>query len=147
MGPPETKNRLAHQDEGAIHADMYAEMRLASQDESSKIGRITSVQVLVNPSEDVLLQDSEIKRQFSKFPMSLITTKNDEENLMNNEEVKNDDDDVCDSMTKEVGSSYNSPDVNMHDKVKTLVEGEVDEEPGGNVSARSRSLRFGQSNA
>ena len=32
-------------------------------------------------------------------------------------------------MMKEVSSSYNSPDVNKHDQAKTLVEGEVEEEP------------------
>ena len=73
-----------------------------------------------------------------------------EENVKNVEEVKYDvydDDDVCDSMTKDVGSSYNSPDVNKNDRVKTSVEWGVYEEPGGNVSARSRSPRFRQSKA
>ena len=71
----------------------------------------------------------------------------DEEDVKNDEEVKDDVDDVCDSMTKEVGSSYNSPNFNMHDRVKISVEGEVDDEPGGNVSARSRRLRFRQTKA
>ena len=74
------------------------------------------------------------------------------ENVKNNEDVKDDvnddvNDDVCDSMAKCVGSSYNSPDVNKHDSVKTSVEGEIDEEPGGNVSARSCRPRFRLSNA
>ena len=50
-------------------------------------------------------------------------------------------------MMEDVGSSSNSPDVNKDDKIKTLVEGEVDEEPGGNVSTRSRSPRFRHSRA
>ena len=70
-----------------------------------------------------------------------------EENVRNDDEVKDDvydDDHVRDSMAKDVGSFYNSPDVNKHDRVKTSVEleGEVDKEPGGNVSARSCSIRF-----
>ena len=62
-------------------------------------------------------------------------------------DVYNDDYDVRDFMMEEVGSSYNSPDVNNHDKVKTSVEGEVDEEPGGNVSTRSRRSSFRRSKA
>ena len=65
--------------------------------------------------------------------------------MKNDEEVEDDDDEICDSMTKEVGSSHNSPNVNIKDKVKTSIEGEVDDEPGGNISTRSRRLRFGQS--
>ena len=44
-------------------------------------------------------------------------------------------------------STSNSPHVNKHDKVKTSVEGEVDEEPGRNVTAISRSPGFRQSKA
>ena len=53
--------------------------------------------------------------------------------------------DVCDFEANDVGSSYNHPDANKPDEVKTSLDGRVDEEPGGNVSARSRSLRFRQS--
>ena len=53
--------------------------------------------------------------------------------------------DVCDFIAEDDVSSYNSPVVKMQDKVKTSLEGEVDEEPGGNVTTRSRSLRFRQS--
>ena len=183
-----TKKRVAHKDEGDIHSDLQTKMRLAHQDESAfrsklkmtkfeevfpdKTGTVRSVRVLVNPNEEMskykLLQDLEVKRHVSKFPMSVAIQENDdnedEENLKNDEGVKDDDyddlknyeevkddvyddDDVCDSMTKDVGSSFNSPDVNKHDRVKTTVEGEVDEEPGGNVSARSRSPQFRHSKA
>ena len=57
------------------------------------------------------------------------------------------DDDVCDAMAPSVSSSYNSPDVKKQDEAATLQEGEVDEEPGGNVIASRCSLRFGHTNA
>ena len=111
-------------------------MRGSHQDH--KIGSIENVQDHVKPNEDAYSK--------WKFPTSLIFNENEEDGK-NYEEVKDDDDDVCDSMTKEVGSSYNSPNINKHDRVKISVEGEVDDEPGGNVSARSRKLRFRQSKA
>ena len=104
-----------------------------------------------------------VKRHVSKLPIIVELTENVKDDKDN--EVENImfammtydlyklivlvqvDDDVCDSMTKGVGSSYNSPDVNKQDRAKTSVEGEVDEEPGGNVSARSRSPRFRPNNA
>ena len=46
-------------------------------------------------------------------------------------------------MTPSVSSSYNSPDAKKQDEVASLQEGEVDKEPGGNVSASRRSPRFG----
>ena len=55
-------------------------------------------------------------------------------------------DDGCDSMAQSVGSSYNSPDAWKQDEVAAL-EGEVDEAPGGNVTASRRSPRFGHTNA
>ena len=71
--------------------------------------------------------------------------------MLNEGEVKDaiydDDEDVCDSMVKGVGSHYNSPDAKKQDEVAALQEGEVDEEPGGNVSTRSRSPRFRPFNA
>jgi hypothetical protein len=70
----------------------------------------------------------------------------DEKIVKNDEEVKDDvyhDDDVCDSRAKDAGSSYNSPVFNKHDRVKTSVEGEVDKEPEGNVSARREMYFFG----
>ena len=51
--------------------------------------------------------------------------------------------DVCDAMTPSVSSSYNSPDAKKQDEVAALQKGEVDKEPGGNVSASRRSPRFG----
>ena len=111
-------------------------MRGSHQDH--KIGSIENVQDHVKPNEDVYSK--------CKFPTSLIFNENEEDGK-NYEEVKDDDDDVCDSMTKEIGSSCNSPNVNIQDKVKNSIEGEVDDEPGGNVSARSRRLRFRQSKA
>ena len=56
-------------------------------------------------------------------------------------------DDVCDAMAPSVSSSYNSPDVKKQDEVPALQEGEVDEEPGGNVAADRRSPRFRHTNA
>jgi hypothetical protein len=52
-------------------------------------------------------------------------------------------DDVCDAMAPSVSSCYNSPDVKKQDEVAALHEGEVDQEPGGNVTASRRSPRFG----
>ena len=113
----------------------------------NNIGSLENVQVQVKPNEEVSSK--------SKFPMSLTFHERDEEDdtedVMNDEEendaIYDDNDDVCDSMTKDVGSSYNSPDVNKHDRVKTSDEGEVDKEPGGNVSASRCSPRFGHTNA
>ena len=140
-----TKSRVAHTDESAIHCDWHTKTEMVHQDElkmikyqvssedmyPDKCGSMENVQGQVKKNRDVFSK--------SKFPMSLTNDEN-EEDVKNDEEVKDDDDDVCDSMTKVVGSSYNSPDVKKQD-------GEVDEEPGGNVSARSRSLRFRQSKA
>ena len=56
-------------------------------------------------------------------------------------------DDVCNSKAKVVGSSFNSPKPEKQDEVQAGLEGEVDEVPGGNVSARSRSFGIRQSNA
>ena len=81
-----------------------------------------NVQDQVKPNRD---QSSKCKSPRS-LPIRE-SEEDDEEYVRNDEEVKNDDEDVCDSMTKEVGSSYNSPDV----KIKTSIEGEVDKEPGG----------------
>ena len=106
-----------------------------------------------------LLQDLAVQICVFESPMSLrfyqdvnedSDDKNCEENVKNSEEVEDDvfdDDDVYDPMTEGVGSSYNFPDVNKHYSLKTSVEGEVDEEPGGNVSARSRSSEFRQTQA
>ena len=55
--------------------------------------------------------------------------------------------DVCDAMAPGVSSSYNSPDVRKQDEVAALQDGEIDEEPGGNVAASRRSPRFGHTNA
>ena len=57
------------------------------------------------------------------------------------------DEDDCDSMAQNVGSSFNSPKLEKQDEVQAGPEGEVDEEPGGSVSARSRSPGFRQANA
>jgi hypothetical protein len=73
-----------------------------------------------------VLQDSALKRNVSKLPISITLQEQDEdeneENVKNDGEVKDDIydvDDVCDSMAKIVSSSYNSPDVNKHDRGKT----------------------------
>ena len=56
-------------------------------------------------------------------------------------------DDASDSMAQDVGSSFNSPDVEKQEDVKASLEGEVDEVPGGNVATSRRSPRFGHTNA
>ena len=56
-------------------------------------------------------------------------------------------DDVCDSMAAIVSSSFISPDVQTHDEAAAVQDGEDNEEPGGNVAARRRSVRFGHTNA
>ena len=68
----------------------------------------------------------------------------------NDDEVKNAifdtiNDDVCDSVTPDRSSSYNSP--KKQEEVHATLEEEVDEEPGGNVAASRRSPRFRQSKA
>ena len=77
------------------------------------------------------------------------TEEDDVEYVENDEEVKSvyDDGNVCDFKANHVGSSYNPHDFNKPDRVKTSLDGGVGEEPGGNVSARSRSLRFRPFNA
>ena len=45
--------------------------------------------------------------------------------------------DACSSIREDVSSSSNSSQVNRHDTIKTLVGGQVDEEPRGNVSVTS----------
>ena len=108
-----------HQDQSTVNSEWHAKTVTANQDENA-----SSSQCKMTEVEEVYDDEDEAVK-----------------------DVYNDDVDVCDFMTKEVGSSYNSPDVNIHDKVKTSIEGEVDEEPGGNVSARSRSPRFRQTSA
>ena len=132
---------MVHQDEST-----GSELKMIKFEDvyPDKNGSFKNVQVQFKPNLDVSRK--------SKFLRSLTFNENvgedDEEDVKKEKEVKNDDDDdVCDSMTKEVGSSYNPPDVNRHGRVKTSVDRGVDEEPGGNVSARSRSLRFRQSKA
>ena len=56
-------------------------------------------------------------------------------------------DDVCDAIAPRVSSFYNSPDVQKQYEVAAVHEGEVDKEPGGIVTARRRSPRFGHTNA
>ena len=56
-------------------------------------------------------------------------------------------DDVCDAMAPIVSSSFISPDVQKQDEAAAVQDGEDDEEPGGNVAARRRSVRFGHTNA
>ena len=165
-----TERSLAQQGEVHIYSDLQTKKRLGHQDESSfhavwkmikfeevllkEFGIVMSMQDLLKPV-DVYIK--------SKLPMCVRLQENvpedsgngnyeqeDMENVKNDEEVRDeiyDDDDVCDSMAQGVGSSYNSPDVNKHDRVKTSVEGEVEEEPGRNVSARSCIPSFRQSKA
>ena len=80
-----------------------------------------------------------------------VQTENYEDDVKNREEMREEICevvyDVCDYIAEGVVSSYNSPDVKVHEQVKASSEGEVDEEPGGNVSARSRSKRFRRSSA
>ena len=144
-----TKSRVAHTDESAIHCDWHTKTEMVHQDELKMIKyQVSSEDVYPDKCGSMENVQGQVKknRDVSKFPMSLTNDVKNEEDVKNDEEVKEDDDDVCDSMTKEVGSSYNSPDVKKQDE-DAKQDGEVDEEPGGNVSARSRSLRFRQSKA
>ena len=147
-----TKSRVAHTDESAIHCDWHTKTEMVHQDElkmikyqvssedmyPDKCGSMENVQGQVKKNQDVSSK--------SKFPMSLTFHEN-EEDVKNDEEVKDDDDVDCDSMTRDVGSSYKFSEVNMQNFVKISIEGEFDDEPGGNVSARSRRLRFRQTKA
>ena len=164
-----TERSLAQQGEVHLYSDLQTKKRLGHQDESSfhavwkmikfeevllkEFGIVMSMQDLLKPV-DVYIK--------SKLPMCLALDDDLEDSgnanyedgnvndMKNDEEVNyvyDDDEDVCDSMMEDVGSSINSPEVNKHVKVKTLVEEEVDKEPGGNVSIRSRSPRFRHSKA
>ena len=53
----------------------------------------------------------------------------------------------CDSMAQSVGSSFDSPEIEKQNKVQAGLKGEGDKEPGGNVNASQRSLRFRHTNA
>ena len=164
-----TKKILAHQDDDIL-SDSQTKIRSTYESAfhlvwrmikfkdvfPDKIETMRGVQDTVNLDQDVTkkskCQDSAAKRPVSKSPMSLTIQENDgnyeveDVEIVKNEEEVNaiydDEDDVCDSITEDVGSSYNSPDVHKHDRVKTLDGGEVDEEPGGNVSSRSCSVGF-----
>ena len=117
---------------------------LSGSDQDHKIGSLENVQDQVKPNKDASSKP--------KCPMSLTNEESEEDDaeyVENYEEVKNvyNEEDVCDFKANDVGSSYNPPDVNKPDRVKTFLDRGVDEEPGGNVSARSRSLRFRPFNA
>ena len=100
--------------------------------------------------EEHVEHDENDKEENNIFGNTLVPVE-DQEDVVNEEEVKdaiyNYDDAVCDSIVKGFGSSYNSHDAMKQDEVAALQEGEVDEEPGGNVSTRSRSPRFRPFNA
>ena len=123
-----------------------------------------NVQVRVKPNQDGTSkykpsQGYELKRHVSK--LLLLVPVDDQEPIEEGDdvEVENvivedddemkstilDEEDVCDAMAQSVGSSYNSPDVQQQEEV--AAEGEVDEEPGGNVAPSRRSPRFGHTNA
>ena len=95
----------------------------------AKTETVRSLQVKLNQEvsyKSKVLQDSALKRNVSKLSISITLQEHDEdeneENVKNAGELKDDvydDDDVCDSMAKIVSSSYNSPDVNKHDRGKT----------------------------
>ena len=140
-----------------------------------KVGTVRNVQVLVKSNQDGSskykpLKGYEIKRHVSKL---LVLVPAEEQDIFDNDDevkdaifdnddevkdaiFKNDDevknaifdtinDDVCDSVTPDRGSSYNSP--KKQEDVHAMLEKEVDEEPGGNVAASRRSPRFKQSKA
>ena len=133
-----------------------------------KTGAVRNVQVLVKPNQDGSIkykpsQGYQLKRHVSKLLVLVPAEEQDdvevekdilendvemEKNILDDDvEVENGilDDDVCDSMAQSVGSSYNSPDAKK--QVNVAQEGEVDEEPGGNVAASRRSPRFRHTNA
>ena len=151
------------QDENAFRS----EWRMAKVMEvyPDKTGTVRNVLVQVKPIQDGSSkykpsQGYQVKRHVSK--LLLLVPAEDQENvekeddvevekviLENDVEVERvilDEDDVCDAMAPSVSSSYNSPDVQKQDEAAKQ-DGEVDEEPGGNVTARRRSPRFGHTNA
>jgi hypothetical protein len=111
------------------------------------VKRHVSRLLLLVPAED---QEASEEVDDNEVEKEVLVEDNDVEKEIfeDDVEVKNDvlDDDVCDSMPQAVSSSYNSPDDQQQDEVAAL-EGEVDEEPGGNVSASRRSPRFRHTNA
>ena len=118
-----------------------------------KVGTVRNVQVLVKPNQDGSskykpLKGYEIKRHVSKL---LVLVPAEEQDIVDNDDEVKDaifdtiNDDVCDSVTPDRGSSYNSP--KKQEDVHAMLEEEVDEEPGGNVAASRRSPRFKQSKA
>ena len=139
-----------------------------------KTGTVRNVEVLVKPNQDGSEKYKpslgyQMKRHVSKLLLLVPAEEQEdvkkdddvevEKEVLNDDvevkkkvfddDVKNDilDDDVCDSMAQSVGSSYNSPDAQKQDEVAPLQDGEVDEEPGGNVAASRRSPRFRHTNA
>ena len=131
-----------------------------------KTGNVRNVLVQVKPGQDGSSkykpsQGYQLKRHVSKL-LLLVPAEEQEtvgeeddvkvENFILEDEVEKestilDEDDVCDAMASSISSSYNSPDAKKQDEVAALQDGEVDEEPGGNVAARRRSPRFGHTNA
>ena len=140
-----------------------------------KSGVVRNVEVLVKPNQDGSVKympslGYHVKRHASKLLLLVPAEEQEtseevddnevekevlvEDNVVEKEildddvDVKNTvlDDDVCDSMLQGVSSSYKSPDDQQQDEVAAL-EGELDEEPGGNVAASRRSPRFRHTNA
>ena len=124
------------------------------------------MQVLVKPNQDgsskyKSSQGHELKRHVSKLLLHVpaeeqehVEEDNDVEvvkdNLEDDVEEENDivsEEDVSNAMTPSVSSSYNSPDAKKQEEVAAVQAGEVDEEPGGNVTPSRRSPRFGHTKA
>jgi hypothetical protein len=155
------KTVIAHQ-EGSV---VRSELRMTKF--SFMIGTVWRMQDLVKPNEDVSIEsklpicvalqedvqeDSDKERGGDDNEENVKNEK--EENdifvfcnykllmLVKPEEVEEDSDDACDYFAQCVVSSYNFPDEEKQDKFPASEQGEVDEEPGGNVSASCRSQRF-----
>ena len=129
-----------------------------NQDGSSKykpsqgyqLKRHVSKLLLFVPAEDEeVIEENDVEVEKDSLEEDVVEMKKDilEDDDVEVEKDILDEDDVCDAMAPDVSSSYNSPDVKKQDEVASLQEREVDEEPGGNVSASRRSPRFGHTKA
>ena len=153
-----TKIRVAHQDKMVEFVEVNPEKSATVRNLCDRV-KLTQDDYSKNKPS----QGFEPKRDVSKLLMldelqenevemnDDVQTENYEDDVKNRGEIREEIFevfyDVCDYIAEGVVSSYNSPGVKMHGQAKASLEGEIDEEPGGNVSARSRSIRFRSSSA
>ena len=118
-----------------------------NQDGSSKYKPSQGYQLKRHVSKLLLLVPAEDKEVSEEDDDIEVEKVNEEDDDIEVEKEVSEEDDVCDAIAPGVSSSFNSPDVKKQDEVAALQDGEVDEEPGGNVTASRRSPRFGHTNA